>query len=286
VDGVSEAPRVTIGVPVFNEDRFLDASLCSLRGQGFGDLEIVISDNASTDKTLEICERHAADDPRIRLEPLPSNVGAVGNFRRVVELARGEYFMWGTGHDLWTPGLVEECVGLLESDPDASVAFAGSRWIGADDDPLPRRTGWSDTQGLSPIARLFTVLWGDMHPLMGVMRTAWLRTCSMPEIVGWDLVVLSQLALRGTFRQATGSTWSRREFRTESNYDEKLRRYTSDDTGLARSKRTRIGPLLGLPGALMRVVLRSELSPVDKLLAMPALVAAMPVRYRVGAKQP
>lgn len=278
-------PLVTIGVPVYNEARYLDASLHSLRAQDYPNLEIVLSDNASTDGTLALCERHAAADPRIRVERTAANRGATANFRHALDVARGRYFMWAAGHDLWTPGLVSECVALLEAHPQACLAFPCSRWIDGDGRALPRQSGWTDTRGLPDVARLFTVFWGNMHPVMGVVRTDELRACGpLPNLVGGDLVLLARLALRGHFLHARGSEWSRREFRSEPRYADKVRRYASAATGIARSPLARAFPLLELPMALAGVVLRSGLRATDKLAVLVALCASFPVRYLVGRR--
>lgn len=282
---MSKFPLVTVGVPIYNEACFLDATLASLRAQDYPNLDILVSDNASTDDTPSVCARHAAEDPRIRLERLPANIGASANFDRVVDRAQGMYFMWAAGHDLWTPGLVSECVALLEADPDAQLAFPCSRWIDGKGEPFPRRTGWTDTRGLPPVARLFTVFWGSMHPIMGVIRTDALRACGpLPNLVGGDLVLLSRLALRGDFLHARHSEWARREFRDEQRYRDKVKRYASATTGIARSRMARFFPLLELPLALMRVVARSQLRATDKAAVLIALLASFPVRYLVGRR--
>lgn len=273
-------------MPVFNEVRFIDSALKALRNQSYPNLEIVISDNASTDGTLAICEQHAAEDPRIRIERSGTNRGVTGNFRHALSAARGEYFMWAAGHDLWSQTLVSECVDLLESHPDASLAFPSSHWIDDTGQLLGRESGWSDTRGLSASARLFTVLWGNMHPVMGVMRADLLRTCgSLPNLVGGDLVLLSILSLRGHFLHARTAEWSRREFRRERNYAEKVRRYSSDTVGIARTPFARAFPLLELPMALCRVVLESHLRPGEKAAALLALICSFPLRYLVGRRQ-
>lgn len=281
----AEMPLVTIGMPVYNEARFIDASLQSLRRQDYPNLEIVVADNASTDATLDICRRHAAEDPRIRIECVTKNRGAIANFEYSLSLAHGQYFMWAAGHDLWSPGLVSECVELLEGDQRACLAYASSNWIGANGEPLPRVSGWADTRGLTPIARLFTVFWGNMHPVTGLMRTRELLAClPLRHLAGGDLVLLSQLALRGAFLHARNSLWSRREFRIEHHHDDKLRRYASTSTRIVQSRLWKMFPLLQLPFALMRVVLQSNLSATDKCAVIFALVPAFPLRYLVGRR--
>ena len=272
-------------MPVHNEARFIDASLMALRRQDYANLEILVGDNASTDDTRAICERHAAEDRRIRIERSETNIGALGNFRRVLERASGPYFMWASGHDLWSPNLVSACVAMLEAHPRACLAFPSSRWIGADGQLLPRASGWSDTRGMQPAARLFTILWGNMHPILGLMRLSQLRACApLPDLTGADLVLLAELSLRGDFVHASEALWSRREFRTETRYEEKLARYASESTRISHRPMQRRFPLIQLPLALTRVVWRSQMPALDKAGALLALVAALPLRYRVGRR--
>jgi glycosyltransferase involved in cell wall biosynthesis len=282
---MSVGPLVSVGMPIYNEERFLDSSLTSLRQQDYPNLEIVISDNASTDRTVEICERHAAEDARIRIERSTENRGVNANFERSLEMAQGQYFMWAAGHDLWTPNLISECVELLEANPGACIAFGSSRWIGPDNEPLPRSSGWTDTRGLSPIARLFTIFWGNMHPVVGLIRTTQLRAClPLVNVTGGDLVLLADLALRGDFLHAPSVLWSRREFRVELSYEEKLKRYASATVGISKTRMQQMFPLLQLPVALVRVVRRSQLPRIDKLAVLAALTVSFPLRRLDGRR--
>jgi glycosyltransferase involved in cell wall biosynthesis len=276
---------VSIGMPVYNEARFIDASLGSLRQQDYPNLEIVVCDNASSDDTVSICERHARDDARVRIVRADRNVGAIANFQRALDESKGSYFMWAAGHDLWSPDLISACTALLQANDKACVAFGSSCWIDADGALLARASGWSDTRGMDPLARFFTVFWGNMHPVLGVMRTADLRACTpLHQLTGGDLVLLSRLSLRGDFLHATPALWSRREFRTEVRYEDKLRRYASTDVAIARSPLQRVFPLLQLPFALMGVLWRSDLPWLDRMGALLALMVAFPLRYRVGRR--
>jgi glycosyltransferase involved in cell wall biosynthesis len=283
----SSVPLVSIGLPVCNEAAHVDAALRSLREIAYPRLEIIISDNASTDDTVTICRRHAAEDPRIRLETFATNQGAVANFRHVVDLANGELFMWASGHDLWSPDLVGECVDLLSRHPEATLAYASAEWIDGDGRPLSRQSGWADTRGQAPAARLFTVLWGNMHPALGVIRLPRLRACGpLPAMVGGDLVLLSALALAGDFLHVRQASWYRRELRHEANYSQKVARYTSSGFGVTRSRFSRMFPLLSLPFALTQLVLTApQLRMLDRLLALAVLVPSLVLRFRVGTRQ-
>src|SRR5579872_4758271 len=115
-------PRVTIGVPVFNGEAFVAETLKSLLNQTFTDFEIVISDNASTDGTGQICQTYAARDPRIHYYRSDVNRGAAWNHNRVFELAKGEYFKWNSADDLCAPEFLARCVASLDDDPAAVMA--------------------------------------------------------------------------------------------------------------------------------------------------------------------
>ena len=109
VEVTTRTPRVTIGLPVYNGEDFLESALDTLLAQTYTDFELVIADNASTDRTGEICRR-AARDARVRYHRNDENVGAMRNFNRVFELARGEYFMWAAHDDAHEPDYLRRCV--------------------------------------------------------------------------------------------------------------------------------------------------------------------------------
>jgi glycosyltransferase involved in cell wall biosynthesis len=281
--GVSSPRLVTVGLPLYNEARHVDAALKALRAQDYPRLEIIVCDNASTDETLAICRAHAAVDQRIRIETVTEAISVTDNFRRAVTLANGDFFMWASGHDLWSPGLISECVSLLESHPGACLAYGSADWIGPDGEPLDRESGWTDTRGLGPAGRFLTVLWGNMHPALGVMRIQALRECGpLAAMVGADLLLLSAMALRGDFLHATASGWSRRDLRSETNHHQKVRRYISSEFGIVRSRLGRMFPMLALPMALMRLVIRSDLGLLDRVGLLLVLVPSLALRYRVG----
>src|SRR5262245_59916256 len=99
---MAHLPLVSIGVPVYNGEDDLPHAVESLLAQSYSNLEIIISDNASTDRTQQIALELAARDRRVRYHRLDRNIGATGNFDRVRDLATGEYFMW-TGADYIRP---------------------------------------------------------------------------------------------------------------------------------------------------------------------------------------
>ena len=125
----SPAPTLSVGLPVYNGERYLAESLDALLAQTYADFELIISDNASTDRTAEICREYAARDPRIRYVRQPVNVGAGPNHNLLVPLARGTYFKWASHDDLYAPTLLELCVRELEEHPEAVLAHCREGFI-------------------------------------------------------------------------------------------------------------------------------------------------------------
>ena len=118
-----DSQKLTIGLPVYNAEKYLADAIRSLLGQTFGHFELLISDNASTDGTQEICAEYAAKDSRIRYVRNRENIGATANFVSVLQLAETPYFMWAAYDDLWSPNLLQNAVSVLDSNPECGFAL-------------------------------------------------------------------------------------------------------------------------------------------------------------------
>src|SRR5215831_4630775 len=97
--------------------------------QTFEDCEFIVSHNASTDRTEEICRGYASYDKRIRYVRNESNRGAAFNFNQTFELSSGEYFKWAAYDDLCAPTYVEKCVSVLDQNPSVVLCFTRVRFI-------------------------------------------------------------------------------------------------------------------------------------------------------------
>lgn len=117
----NKTPLVSIGMLVYNGERFIRQTLDSLLAQDYKHFELIISDNASTDKTQEICLDYALKDQRIRYFRNKKNLGANLNFSKVFELSSGEFFMWASDHDLHDWTFISSCLGVLTN--EQSVVF-------------------------------------------------------------------------------------------------------------------------------------------------------------------
>ncbi len=279
-------PLVSIGMPIYNEERFLEQALDSLQAQNYDNIQILISDNSSTDRTGEIALAIAAKDPRITYVCTQSNIGAAANFRSVLEQADGDYFMWAAGHDMWSVDLIAESVSILEANKNASIAFATSYWIDEAGNRDARDTDYPDTRGMSVASRFFTVFWGNMHPVLGVMRREHLRqTASMQSFAGSDLVLLSDMILQGDFVHAPNAWWNRRDVRTKESHSERMKRYTNKEFGQATGSISRRFPLLQLPFALIGVAWKARIPFLQRALVLLLLIPQLPARYIAGKRK-
>jgi glycosyltransferase involved in cell wall biosynthesis len=198
----SHQPRVSIGMPIYNEEKFLREAIDSLLAQDFADFELIICDNASQDATPGICREYAARDPRIRYHRNATNIGACENFNQVFRLSSGgEYFMWAGGHDVWVPTYLSRCVEVLESDASIVQCNSVAHYMSHDGKDLgPIRQ--IDTRPYSMFVRANLVRFqASIFLIYAVYRSSTLRQVGLlsREALGSDLLLGFELSLRGPF---------------------------------------------------------------------------------------
>jgi len=269
-------PIVSVGVPVYNGEPFLDETLRSLLDQDLVDIEVVVSDNGSTDRTQEICRRLAAGDPRLRYSRSEVNRGAAWNYNHVLDLAVSPLFKWAAADDICTPSFLSQCVGALKEGGDGTViAFPQTTLI----DESGREIGPLDDEDLvltsgSAVERLDVLLRHriEWHPVFGVMRTAVLReTRAIGSFPLADVALLAEMALRGRFRQVPGRLFLRRyhEGRSIAAGPSFLQQVAWYDP----RRRSRFAmPQTRLTYELLGAVARAPLSPGDRLRGAAAVL--------------
>jgi len=107
-------PKVSIGLPVYNGEKFLKKRLDSILSQTLETFELIISDNASTDSTADICKEFASKDTRIHYFRQEYNIGPIRNFKYVLDKAQCDYFVWASVDDIWLPEFLEENIKILD----------------------------------------------------------------------------------------------------------------------------------------------------------------------------
>jgi len=194
---------VSIGLPVYNGENFISEAIQTALDQTFGDFELLISDNASTDGTEAICRKFASADPRIRYVRRTTNIGAGPNFNSLPPLARGKYFKWLAHDDVMAPTFVERCVDVLESDPAAVLACPRVRFIDEQGREIEEYVTPFRTDSGDATLRFSEMLKG--HPcyeVFGLIRgDALSRTRLIGNFRHGDGVLLSHLALMGRFAE-------------------------------------------------------------------------------------
>ncbi len=194
-------PLVSIGFAVRNGALYLAQALDSILAQTFTDFEVIISDNASTDATEDICRKYAQQDGRIRYSRNPQNIGGANNENLTVQMARGKYFRWAAHDDMLAPELLEKCVQVLEQHPDIVLCYSSVVEI----DQLGREIKiTTHTRGTSPTPhqRMRELMYRDhaCEMIYGLIRTDVLRATRLQQnYTDSDRTLLCELALRGRF---------------------------------------------------------------------------------------
>lgn len=198
-------PLVTIGMPIRNGDPYFERALASVLAQDYPNLEIIVSDNGSTDGTSEVLARAVATDPRIRVFRQPEVLTAFDNFAWVMRQGRGRYFMWAAHDDLRPPHYVTSLVEHLEKRPEAVLAFGdvlvssvfGREYLG--------KPFVFESDGLGRSTRMRQATNQQCYHIYGLWRTDVLRR--IPFIFnGWwpDLPLMIAAASIGPFSRAHG----------------------------------------------------------------------------------
>jgi len=195
-------PRVSIGLAVYNGERYLAEALDSLLAQTFEDFELTICDNASTDRTGEIGRDYAAQDTRVCYARNARNLGVMGNFRRAFELSRGQYFRWAAADDLSAPQSLARCVEVLDREPAVVLAYPKTRFIDEHGRVILDYDDRLHLQSPRPRERFRQVLerLGRCNAAYGLMRADVLKRARLfGDFLSSDVVFLAELSLYGTF---------------------------------------------------------------------------------------
>ena len=200
---MSRVPRVSVGLPVRDGETFLGAAIESVLGQTFGDLELVIADNASTDSTPEICRRYASADSRVRVQRNDTNLGASRNFNLALQLSRAPLFRWMAADDLLESTCLARCVEAFEADDSIVLAHTDVKIIDENDRiKLHFRYPVGHAGSERPSDRFLDVVRLDRWcaELFGLMRADVLRsTRLLDRYVASDRILRAEMALRGRF---------------------------------------------------------------------------------------
>ena len=261
------SPEVTIGLPVYNGEKHIGATIASILGQTFEDLVLVVSDNASTDATGEVCKEFAAHDDRVHYVRRATNIGGRANFHATLELAPpSPYFKWAGHDDVLEPRFLERCVAYLDAHPSAVLCQTLLRAIDGDDRPLPDPGPPIAFDDPTPHERLrsFFAQPKTHQTLWGVMRRAVLEQTGL--IGTWytgDRGLLIELSLYGGFGRVDEVLFVHREHEGRADYMDDEGRvdwYIPERNGKAA---TEYWPFMR---ALIRILATTPMPPAERAL--------------------
>lgn len=199
-----QSDLLSIGVPVYNEEAHVAEALRSLLAQEYPSIEVIISDNASTDGTVRVCQAIAAEDSRVSLHLSETNRNAGWNFQNVLSLARGEFFMWAGAHDRWAPDFASSCIEAIRRNHGCVSAFPTGTFMDDAGKLLDTiRTAYDTTGAMASHIRPWFTAWALLgnyaFPFYGVHLTkAITGVAGVPPCYGPDTVVLFELAFLGS----------------------------------------------------------------------------------------
>ncbi|MBN1559784.1 glycosyltransferase [candidate division KSB1 bacterium] len=214
-------PLVTIGMPVYNAERYVRQSLESLRRQTYDHFELIIADNASTDATVDICQEYIRDDARISLVRSDVNLGAAKNYNKVFHLAQGAYFKWAAADDLCAADYLQRCVDVLENDASVILAYSKTTIIDEHGDKLKDYDDGLHLKSKSASGRFLQLVYsvGECNAVFGVIRSSVLKkTRLIGNYIGSDVCLLAELSLLGRFYEIPDYLFFRRHHPAASSY--------------------------------------------------------------------
>jgi glycosyltransferase involved in cell wall biosynthesis len=289
---VGGPPKVSVGMPVYNGERYLKEALDSILAQSFDNFELVISDNASTDSTEEICRTYVHKDERIRYFRMRENYGVIDNFNNVFRLSTGAYFKWASSDDVCEHEYLGKAVEVLDRDP--SVVLVWARTLGIDEygKAVPLQHEISDLNSAESVfspdptvrfRRLLRNIWWVDGPLYGVIRaTALSQTRALhARHFNGDQILLTELSLKGRFYEIPDERFFSRVHPNKTSGRQKTLRdrvALVDQMDPGRGVRGWWRMLRGYPQRIalyMRYISDAPLSPGQRLLCRYEVLRAM-----------
>lgn len=288
---------VSIGVPAYNAEPFLDATLESILSQTHPDLEVIVSDNASTDRTGEIAQAWSRRDSRIRYVRNERNVGLVRNYNRLVHLASGRFFKWAGADDVIEPDFVRRSLAVFAREPDVVLVATRVSLVGADGQPLrldpvsgryvtsygeskrPPESVRDELASHDPARRFRAIVLRVRdatlagHTFALVRRDVLLRTHLLEVNLATDKILLAELAMQGRIEEIPEPLLRWRIHRDHSGRqspEAMMRRLDPDWKGrfaLAEPRQLT---------AYLRTISRADLSSDERLRCLETIVEKMP----------
>ena len=206
---------VTVGMTAYNGERYIAKAIESILTQEYRNFELIIYDNASEDRTSEICGEYANKDDRIKYYRNHTNIGPNANSLKVLDVSSGQYMQWVSDHDIYHPQFISHLIKELDKDESVVLCYPRTVCIDANDNVIePLTPDVIDTRGLDTFQRFSKVIWefawGNM--IMGLFRMSVVRKIFShpPVVIGPDHVMMADASLLGHIAQVNEPLYYRR----------------------------------------------------------------------------
>ncbi len=212
-------PRLTVLLPTYNRAASLPRAIDSVLAQTRGDIELLISDNASTDETEAVCARYVEQDARVRSFRQPVNRGPIPNFNWLLEQARSEFVLMLADDDWLDRDYVERCLAVIEADPSLSIVTGATRYYEGDAPPdLVLNTNLTESSGSRRVLRYLRNSWSSAA-FYGVLRTSATREAlPIPNVMGADWLFVAAVSFAGRVLTITDTHLNRRRGGTSADF--------------------------------------------------------------------
>jgi len=215
---------ISVGMPVYNGEPYIEDSIRAILGQTYGNFELIISDNASTDRTEEICRDYKERDKRIRYVRNKENIGAANNYNQLFHLSKGEYFRWFNADDLCKNTLHEKCLQTMKDNPDAAMCYGKTDIIDGEGNFINHYDDNLNLQHNSVVERFRTYfkIVGLTNAIYGLIRRSALeRTMLMGDasFPAADTNLMAEIVLQGKIIEIPETLFFRRMHENASSWD-------------------------------------------------------------------
>lgn len=202
-------PLVTVGIPTYNRPAGLERTLQCILNQSYANLEIIVSDNCSTDReVLPVLQKYAAQDSRVKYFVQEENRSIVPNFQFLLDQAKGDYFMWAADDDNWDSNFIEVCVNGLQHNPDVVLCMADLKLVMADGTSVDSKLNRSFMQK-NLFLRCFNFVKSkgeNKYFFCGLYRTALIKNIHFNNNWGGDHLFIYEALTKGKFLYIPGQS--------------------------------------------------------------------------------
>ncbi len=209
---------LTIGIPCFNEERYLSQTLESVSMQTFKQYVVYICDDCSSDKSLEIAKKYAATDRRISILESVRRGNFVENWNKSLDACNSKYFVWIGAHDILHPQYLSEAIEILENNTECVMVYPTSISIDSFNNQGESMDSNIETIGMSQRAALLKVASNLNHctAIHGIFRSEILKKLPVKRIVGFDFLIIFLTSIFGQISKTKEVRFFRRIVREES----------------------------------------------------------------------